>query len=63
MKFHLLIFPATGAISIWVLGLGLSCLLGFIVGIAVRPYIIPRVSVFCIFLIFIQQTIAYTFYN
>ncbi|XP_062159680.1 uncharacterized protein LOC133867008 isoform X3 [Alnus glutinosa] len=34
---------ATGAISIWVLGLGLSCLLGFIVGIAVRSYINPRV--------------------
>ncbi|XP_059448588.1 uncharacterized protein LOC132179823 isoform X2 [Corylus avellana] len=35
---------ATGAISIWVLGLGLSCLLGFIVGIAIRPYIIPRTA-------------------
>ncbi|KAG6654461.1 uncharacterized protein LOC122311273 isoform X3 [Carya illinoinensis] len=32
---------AMGAVSTWLLGLGLSCLLGLIVGIAVRPYIIP----------------------
>lgn len=63
MKFHLFIFPATGAISIWVLGLGLSCLLGFIVGIAVRSYINPRVCKYLrIFLILIQQTIPYTFF-
>ncbi|XP_075658346.1 uncharacterized protein LOC142628191 isoform X1 [Castanea sativa] len=33
---------ALGAVSIWVLGLGLSCLLGLIVGIAVQPYIFRR---------------------
>lgn len=42
-------FPALGAVSIWVLGLGLSCLLGLIVGIAVQPYIFRRVSVFSSF--------------
>ncbi|KAG4377504.1 hypothetical protein GLYMA_18G135751v4 [Glycine max] len=26
----------------WTLGLGLSCLLGLVIGIAVRPYIIPN---------------------
>ncbi|XVE92464.1 hypothetical protein REPUB_Repub01dG0099700 [Reevesia pubescens] len=31
-----------GAVTIWVLGLGLSCLLGLFVGILVRPYIIPH---------------------
>lgn len=28
----------------WTLGLGLSCLLGLVIGIVVRPYIIPNVS-------------------
>ncbi|XWS68971.1 hypothetical protein CRYUN_Cryun04dG0139500 [Craigia yunnanensis] len=31
-----------GAVTVWTLGLGLSCLLGLSVGILVRPYIIPR---------------------
>ncbi|CAL0313169.1 unnamed protein product [Lupinus luteus] len=31
-----------GAVMIWSLGLGLSCLLGLVIGIAVRPYIIPN---------------------
>jgi hypothetical protein len=53
-----------GAVSIWALGLGLSCLLGLIVGIAVQAYIFPRVSVFpFIYLYSIQQTIAYTLSN
>ncbi|XP_019444496.1 PREDICTED: uncharacterized protein LOC109348474 isoform X2 [Lupinus angustifolius] len=33
-----------GAVMIWSLGLGLSCLLGLVIGIAVRPCIIPHVS-------------------
>ncbi|RDX96495.1 hypothetical protein CR513_20831, partial [Mucuna pruriens] len=31
-----------GAVMTWTLGLGLSCLLGIVIGIAVRPYIIPN---------------------
>ncbi|KAK7361929.1 hypothetical protein VNO77_04023 [Canavalia gladiata] len=31
-----------GAVMTWTLGLGLSCLLGLVIGIAVRPYIIPN---------------------
>ncbi|XWS63639.1 hypothetical protein CRYUN_Cryun06bG0118200 [Craigia yunnanensis] len=30
------------AVTLWTLGLGLSCLLGLIVGILIRPYIIPH---------------------
>ncbi|KAL6562617.1 hypothetical protein OROGR_003624 [Orobanche gracilis] len=32
---------ALGTISTWLLGLGLSCLFGLIVGFVIRPYIIP----------------------
>ncbi|XP_022775573.1 uncharacterized protein LOC111317413 isoform X2 [Durio zibethinus] len=31
-----------GAVTVWTLGLGLSCFLGLFVGILVRPYIIPH---------------------
>ncbi|XP_004509842.1 uncharacterized protein [Cicer arietinum] len=31
-----------GAVMVWTLGLGLSCLLGLVIGIVVRPYIIPH---------------------
>ncbi|KAK6242054.1 NHL repeat - like 2 [Theobroma cacao] len=31
-----------GAVTIWTLGLGLSCLLGLFMGILLRPYIIPH---------------------
>ncbi|XP_020233674.1 uncharacterized protein LOC109813822 isoform X2 [Cajanus cajan] len=31
-----------GAVMTWTLALGLSCLLGLLIGIAVRPYIIPN---------------------
>ncbi|CAJ2645010.1 hypothetical protein L195_g006930 [Trifolium pratense] len=31
-----------GAVMTWTLGLGLSCILGLIIGIVVRPYIIPH---------------------
>ncbi|XP_027347661.1 uncharacterized protein LOC113859042 isoform X2 [Abrus precatorius] len=31
-----------GAVMTWTLGLGLSCLLGIVIGILVRPYIIPN---------------------
>ncbi|KAJ8758954.1 hypothetical protein K2173_003192 [Erythroxylum novogranatense] len=33
---------ALGAVSVWALGLGLSCLIGMIIGIVVRPYVIPH---------------------
>ncbi|KAL2618660.1 hypothetical protein AAZV13_08G258800 [Glycine max] len=36
--------PGLGAVMTWTLGLGLSCLLGLVIGIVVRPYIIPNVS-------------------
>ncbi|KAJ7943614.1 NHL domain-containing protein [Quillaja saponaria] len=32
----------SGAVGIWALGLGLSCLAGVVIGIAVRPYIISH---------------------
>ncbi|KAJ4838750.1 hypothetical protein Tsubulata_029160 [Turnera subulata] len=32
--------PALGAVQLWILGLGLSCVFGIAVGIAIRPYII-----------------------
>ncbi|XP_057420512.1 uncharacterized protein LOC130714618 isoform X2 [Lotus japonicus] len=35
-----------GAVMTWTLGLGLSCLLGLVIGIAVRPYIIPHTGRF-----------------
>ncbi|KAJ6766653.1 NHL DOMAIN-CONTAINING PROTEIN [Salix purpurea] len=31
-----------GAVKFWVLGLALSCLLGIVIGIATRPYVIPH---------------------
>ncbi|XP_057948899.1 uncharacterized protein LOC131144337 isoform X2 [Malania oleifera] len=31
-----------GLTSVWILGLGLSCLVGLIIGFAVRPYITPH---------------------
>lgn len=31
-----------GAVMTWTLALGLSCLLGLVIGIAIRPYIIPH---------------------
>lgn len=31
-----------GATALWTLGLGLSCLLGLIIGFVVRPYVAPR---------------------
>ncbi|XVF44042.1 hypothetical protein PTKIN_Ptkin02bG0088600 [Pterospermum kingtungense] len=31
-----------GAVTVWTLGMGISCLLGLAVGILVRPYIIPH---------------------
>eukprot|EP00258_Populus_trichocarpa_P019291 XP_006384156.1 uncharacterized protein LOC7493556 isoform X1 [Populus trichocarpa] len=33
---------ALGAVKFWVLGLALSCLLGIVIGIATRPYVIPH---------------------
>ncbi|XP_011007249.1 PREDICTED: uncharacterized protein LOC105112988 isoform X1 [Populus euphratica] len=33
---------ALGAVKFWVLGLALSCLLGIVMGIATRPYVIPH---------------------
>uniref|UniRef100_A0A6M2F844 NHL repeat-containing protein n=1 Tax=Populus davidiana TaxID=266767 RepID=A0A6M2F844_9ROSI len=33
---------ALGAVKFWVLGLSLSCLLGIVIGIATRPYVIPH---------------------
>jgi hypothetical protein len=33
----------------WTLGLGLSCILGLVIGIVIRPYIIPHVSSFQLF--------------
>ncbi|WJX87880.1 hypothetical protein P8452_70024 [Trifolium repens] len=31
-----------GAVMTWTLGLGLSCILGLVIGIVIRPYIIPH---------------------
>ncbi|KAJ6960609.1 hypothetical protein NC653_038589 [Populus alba x Populus x berolinensis] len=36
---------ALGAVKFWVLGLVLSCLFGLATGFAIRPYVIPHVSV------------------
>ena len=36
---------ALGAASIWALGLGLSCLIGFVIGMAIRPYVMRGVSI------------------
>ncbi|KAK7317601.1 hypothetical protein RJT34_01974 [Clitoria ternatea] len=33
-----------GAVMTWTLGLGLSCLLGIVIGIVVRPYVIPNIG-------------------
>lgn len=33
---------ALGAVMTWTLGLGLSCILGLVIGIVIRPYIIPH---------------------
>ncbi|KAJ6738542.1 NHL DOMAIN-CONTAINING PROTEIN [Salix koriyanagi] len=35
-----------GAVKFWVLGLALSCLLGMVIGIATRPYVIPHTGRF-----------------
>ncbi|CAJ2645012.1 unnamed protein product [Trifolium pratense] len=35
-----------GAVMTWTLGLGLSCILGLIIGIVVRPYIIPHTGTY-----------------
>lgn len=40
-------FAALGSVSVWIFGLVLSCLLGILVGIVARPYIIPYVSFNC----------------
>jgi hypothetical protein len=47
---NIIVFKLTalGAVKFWVLGLALSCLLGIVIGIATRPYVIPHViSYFC----------------
>ncbi|CAN0924041.1 hypothetical protein LINGRAHAP2_LOCUS33922 [Linum grandiflorum] len=36
--------PGLGAAPWWILGLGLSCVFGIAVGLAIRPYVIPRPS-------------------
>ncbi|CAN1187560.1 hypothetical protein LINPERHAP2_LOCUS38797 [Linum perenne] len=36
--------PSLGAAPWWILGLGLSCILGIAVGLVIRPYVIPHQS-------------------
>lgn len=56
--------PGLRAVMTWTLGLGLSCLLGLVIGIAVRPYIIPHVSSFQLVMkILYGKGFAYTFSN
>ncbi|KAG6777384.1 hypothetical protein POTOM_017205 [Populus tomentosa] len=48
---------ALGAVKFWVLGLALSCLLGIVIGIATRPYVIPHViSYFCSYCVLQDQS-------
>lgn len=40
-----ILFSVMGTASAWALGLGLSCLLGLLIGFVIRPYVTKRVSI------------------